>query len=47
MNASLSFWSTTHGHARNYTIGDVIARYQRMLGETVLQPSPGMRWPAC
>lgn len=26
------------GHARNYVIGDVIARYQRMLGKNVLQP---------
>jgi leucyl-tRNA synthetase len=26
------------GHARNYTIGDVIARYQRMLGKNVMQP---------
>lgn len=26
------------GHARNYTIGDVIARHQRMLGKNVLQP---------
>jgi len=26
------------GHVRNYTIGDVISRFQRMLGKNVLQP---------
>lgn len=26
------------GHVRNYTIGDVISRYQRMLGKNVFQP---------
>ena len=31
------------GHVRNYTIGDVVSRFQRLQGKNVMQP---MGWDA-
>ena len=37
-NVSISFWKNSHGACRNYTIGDVIARFKHLNGFNVLHP---------
>ena len=35
------------GHVRNYTIGDVLARYKSLQGLNVLPDGMGLFWNAC